>query len=153
MVDKRVGKALVAAVHATKRHISIMEVALKASLQGLLPRDVDGPNGTDALIAIAVSLMSTARARPIVYRVFDRPPSVWSGAVTCALKIASPTTETHAQCAGKFWRFEVNRRRAVRRAREAPTSPSPVATDRGSDVLPPRALSPSVAPAGFDHQA
>lgn len=150
MVDKRVGKALAAAVYATARHISITEVALKASLQGLLPRDVDGPNGTDALIAIAVSLMAT----PITYRVcIDREPLTWTGAVTYALKIASPVSETRAQYVAKFWRAQVNHRRAVRRAKEAPTSPSPVATDREPVAPLLRAPSPSAAPAGFDHQA
>jgi len=112
MVDKRVGRALVAAVYATDRHISIMEVALKASRQGLSPVDVDTPNGVDALIAIAVALMAT----PILYRpVIDRPRGLWASAVDWALKIVSSKFETPAQVAAAHWRAEVDRKREINR--------------------------------------
>lgn len=104
MLDKRIGKALAAAVYATSRLLSITEVAMRAAELGLEPRDFDNSNGTDALIAIAQSM------RPLALVGLKRrePPS-WRGAVHAALKVVT-TRETDRQRRAERRRAELKTR-------------------------------------------
>jgi hypothetical protein len=109
MVDKRVAKALVVAVRATNRHISITEVACQAAAQGLLPCDLDNVDGADALTALALAI----RSQPGQWHT---EPRAWTGAVWAALQLVGARGETRNERRAAHWRARVHVERARRSA-------------------------------------
>jgi hypothetical protein len=106
MVDRRVAQALIAAVYATDRHISISEVAFAAHRAGLTPRDVDNVHGADALSAVALSVR---RSTPD--RIDTALPESWRGAVEAALDHLFAKNATPRQRRAIHWRLTVRQRR------------------------------------------